>query len=366
MRLFLINDTAIEFSGVKASNVSLGGTSAFLSGFINYIFVQKIEFYFIGNFKSDNISKTFGYIPSRSNFFFLIGLLKTFTTKRFFSHDILYFQRPDHLAFSLFSPARKVLHLHGPIRNSIISRRGFFSKGVYCLLERIAMSKASLVISSDDKTSSLYTLIYPHLSKKTHTIPSGLDFTFFQDTKAKFSTDRSKPGKKLVYIGRLAHPKLICDMIYGFALAANKQSDLVFHIAGDGPLLPTCKQIVIDCGLAGKVIFNGKLSKKGIFKLIHSCDAGILLSSSEGSPISVKEILACGKPVIVNNVGDVCDYILEGKTGYIVDPFNHVQVAETIVRALDNAKKMSESCVGIARKYDETIINEKILNLITH
>jgi len=41
----------------------------------------------------------------------------------------------------------------------------------------------------------------------------------------------------------------------------------------------------------------------------------------------LKEVLACGKPVIVNDVGDMKEYIVEGKNGFIVEAGNHQQVA---------------------------------------
>ena len=55
------------------------------------------------------------------------------------------------------------------------------------------------------------------------------------------------------------------------------------------------------------VTFTGLLTKHQVRDLIHPSDAAILLSAHEGSPISVKEVLACGKPVIVNDVGDLTD-----------------------------------------------------------
>jgi glycosyltransferase involved in cell wall biosynthesis len=32
-----------------------------------------------------------------------------------------------------------------------------------------------------------------------------------------------------------------------------------------------------------------------------------------------QEVLACGKPVIVNDAGDLAEYVIPGRNGYIVD-----------------------------------------------
>ena len=98
--------------------------------------------------------------------------------------------------------------------------------------------------------------------------------------------------------------------------------------------------------------------------LIHRSDAAILLSAHEGSPISVKEVLACGKPVIVNDVGDLTDYVIPGKNGYIVNPFNPGEVASAILSAFANSGAMREACINSMKPYDESLINSEIVKLI--
>ena len=98
--------------------------------------------------------------------------------------------------------------------------------------------------------------------------------------------------------------------------------------------------------------------------LIHQSDAAILLSAHEGSPISVKEILACGKPVIVNDVGDLTAYVIQGQNGYIVDAGNGEEVAAAIANAFENSDNMQEACIKSMKPYDESLINSKIVKLI--
>ena len=98
--------------------------------------------------------------------------------------------------------------------------------------------------------------------------------------------------------------------------------------------------------------------------LIHQSDAAILLSAHEGSPISVKEVLACGKPVVVNDVGDLAEYIIPGRNGYIVNPFDPDEVATAILSAFDSSGTMREACLNSIKPYDESLINPKIVKLI--
>ena len=71
------------------------------------------------------------------------------------------------------------------------------------------------------------------------------------------------------------------------------------------------------------------------------------------SPISVKEVLAWSKPVIVNDVGDLAEYVIPGRNGYIVDAANSREVAATIENACANAHSMREACIASMELYDE-------------
>lgn len=117
-------------------------------------------------------------------------------------------------------------------------------------------------------------------------------------------------------------------------------------------------------GLQNHVTFTSLLTKYQVRDLIHQFDAAILLSVHEGSPISVKEILTCGKPVIVNDVGVLAEYIIPDMNGYIVDPNNSREVAAAVEKACANAHSMREACVASMEPYDEGVINAMIVKQI--
>jgi len=137
-----------------------------------------------------------------------------------------------------------------------------------------------------------------------------------------------------------------------------------FTLAGTGTMLRSLQRFVAEAGLAENVTFTGLLSKVEVRNLIRQCDAAILLSAHEGSPISVKEVLACGKPVIVNDAGDLSAYVTHGQNGYIVDAGNSEEVAAAIADAFENSTNMREACVASMVPYDETMINGLVVKYI--
>lgn len=362
--LYIVNDTSISILE-KANSGSQGGTSAFLAGFINYLLQSKIEFGVIGNFEIANrlVKKSYFINPS-GNLEFLKYLIKIFSVTRFDDSDIFYFQRPDHLACSLFSKKIRILHLHGQPRTTIINNKNRFTKLSFLVLERLAMKSADLILVTDNRSAAVYVKQYPDISNKIKVIPTGIDLAFFSSIQGLATQDRSKLRKELVYIGRLAPPKQLFEMLKAFHILAEANPGYHFRIAGTGPLLSTLQQNVSEMGLEGQVSFLGVLSKIQIRELIRNSDAAILLSGNEGSPVSIKEVLACGKPVIVNDVGDLTEYIFQDKNGYIVHAENSGEVAAAIAKAFENSDKMRDECSSSMLPYEEYNINRSIANHI--
>ena len=78
----------------------------------------------------------------------------------------------------------------------------------------------------------------------------------------------------------------------------------------------------------------------------------------------MKEVLAWSKPVIVNDVGDLAEYVIPGRNGYIVDPDNSRKVAAAIEKACANAYTMRDACIASMVPYDEGVINGIILKCV--
>lgn len=365
--IYLVNDTAVTIRPDGAVPRTQGGSSTYVSGLINYLLMQKVEFGLIGNYVQEARSNQTIYpIKINSNAGFILGLIKVLFHQKFNKKDILYFQRPDHLAVSLFMRADRLLHLHGQSRTIIIESRKKLTRTIYLILERITMRIADKVIVTDQRTASLYIRHYPSIKNKIHILPAGIDYSFFTAQPIAGTFIKSANEKRLVYIGRLAYPKRLFDMVDSFEIVSRTCSQSTFYMAGTGPLLAILTSYIEKKGLQDRVILTGILNKTEVRDLIYSCDAAILLSYHEGSPISAKEILACGKPVIANDAGDMKDYVIDDVSGYIVDAANHDMVAEAVIKTFDNSSAMRDACIESMKKYDEMVINERICHILSY
>jgi glycosyltransferase involved in cell wall biosynthesis len=107
---------------------------------------------------------------------------------------------------------------------------------------------------------------------------------------------------KLLFLGRLAHPKrpdLLIDAVSGFS-----QGELTLTIVGSGPAQQELQATAPD-----NVIFAGEIQA---FDQFHHYHALCLISESEGLPMSALEAKAHEMPLLLSDVGGCHELIEEG------------------------------------------------------
>lgn len=359
----VINDTPINYIEPDIFSGNYGGTSSFISGFLKYLSDHKQEANLLGNFINFSGSR-FPCIKIRgsNNIEFLVKLwLHLFFAKNKGSNPIFYSHRPDHHAIASFVKGKYVVHLHGQPHSTINYGRNRFKKLIYNYLENKYMPKADLVIATDSTTADLYVKLYPLIKPILRIIPTGIDLDYFDPAISIQLFPEIQPNtSNLAYIGRLAYPKQVKEIITAFANAYEINPTLHLWIAGSGPDEKKLKHLASLTTCSVNIHFTGSLTRESVKSLIRSSDAGILLSHNEGSPIVIKEFLASGKPVIVNNVGDVSQYVTDEVNGYIVDPEQIDSIKQAMISIINNAEKMSKDCRESVLPYNEKIIYSQV------
>ncbi|MBK9313215.1 MAG: glycosyltransferase [Acidobacteria bacterium] len=118
-----------------------------------------------------------------------------------------------------------------------------------------------------------------------------------------------------------------------------KQSvpDARFIIAGEGPLQEQTKLFAEELGLSNDVLFTGIC--KHVAELLSISEICVLSSKSEGFSNSILEYMGAGRPVVATDVGGARESIIEGKTGYLVQPGDHQMMASRIIDLLSNPEE---------------------------
>lgn len=122
----------------------------------------------------------------------------------------------------------------------------------------------------------------------------------------------SNKKNRVVYFGRLSPEKNLFHLLTLFkSVQENKEintSNLLFTLAGEGPLLNKLKNFSYDNNI--HVDFTGKLDRAGIKELLAETKLTIFPSKiPENGPLGVIEAVSNGCYVIGNNEGGMAEYL---------------------------------------------------------
>ena len=121
---------------------------------------------------------------------------------------------------------------------------------------------------------------------------------------------------------------------------------------GEGPQLESCRQFVKINGIEDAVLFVGAadrdLIKSYCVKAICVVQHSVTLPGglTEGSPVSLKEAMAAGLPIVASRSGGIPDFIVHEETGFLVEEGDVNQMASYMLKLLsdkDLARKMGRN-----------------------
>ena len=130
-----------------------------------------------------------------------------------------------------------------------------------------------------------------------------------------------------------------------------------WRVVGDGALRPALEDRAREMGLGDAVQFLGTVTDAARDVELARADAFCMVSrlprggfAGEGFGIVYLEANAHGLPVVAGAVGGATDAVINGETGLLVDPEDHVAVADALVALLsdrDLASRLGHA--GLAR-----------------
>lgn len=151
-------------------------------------------------------------------------------------------------------------------------------------------------------------------------------------------------GKYVVgWFGRMTTVKRTDDLLTMLAGLRERGIDALLLLVGDGDDRASLEQRAHDLGLARSCLFLGY--QEDVAPWYAICDAVVLTSANEGTPVTIIEALAAGRPVVATRVGGLPDVVDEGETGLLVRPGDTHAMAERLellARDPELARRMGE------------------------
>jgi phosphatidylinositol alpha-1,6-mannosyltransferase len=160
-------------------------------------------------------------------------------------------------------------------------------------------------------------------------------------------------GKRVIMtLSRLIPRKGQDTVIRALPRILERYPDCVYLIVGVGPEERRLKALVAEMGLGERVVFAGTVPDGELAGFYGACDVFIMANRRlangdiEGFGLVFLEANLCGKPVIGGRSGGTPDAILEGETGFLIDPESTDEVVDRVLRLLDSpelAARMGET-----------------------
>jgi len=158
------------------------------------------------------------------------------------------------------------------------------------------------------------------------------------DVRAELGIDRAAPV--IGTVGQLREQKAFDVLIRSAATLLERLPSLKVLIAGHGPEEGKLRSLIAAMGLDQVVLLLGP--RHDVPDLLAAVDVAVCCSSFEGSPLSVMEYLAAGKPVVGTRVGGVPDLVEHGVNGLLVAPDDPDGLADALGEILADPLRGAE------------------------
>jgi glycosyltransferase involved in cell wall biosynthesis len=130
--------------------------------------------------------------------------------------------------------------------------------------------------------------------------------------------------------------KSVDELLRRFKLIHSQVSNAKLIIIGDGPERDHLQALVKNFGLSDAVVFRGYVPSESIAAYYQHADLFVFASTSEVHPMVGLEAAACGLPIVARARMGITKCVVDGQTGFLVDPDDSQVFADRAVELIRN------------------------------
>ena len=210
--------------------------------------------------------------------------------------------------------------------------------------ERFLAGKTDVLIAVSEEVRDALLEIGVGNPERFRVIPLGFELDSLLSIQGKTGTLRDEigldPASPLIAVlGRITAIKDHATLLRAVARVPN--AHLV--VLGDGDLRSDTERLAHTLQIADRTHFLGW--RLDIENVLADVDVVALTSRNEGTPVSLIEAAAAGRPVVATAVGGTGSVVRSGETGFLVPPGDVEVIAAALVRLLSD--------VGLAKRFGQ-------------
>jgi glycosyltransferase involved in cell wall biosynthesis len=126
-----------------------------------------------------------------------------------------------------------------------------------------------------------------------------------------------------------------------------------FILFGEGPLRGALEAQAASLGLGDRFRFGGFV--KDVARVLSAFDLSVFPSLWEGTPLTVFETMASGRPIVATDADGLLDVLTDGRDARIVPKRNAAALAEAIIHLIDHPEERARLAAAgreTSREYD--------------
>ena len=195
---------------------------------------------------------------------------------------------------------------------------------------------ARVIVTVSDYAKNFLRERFPERSDRIRRIYNGLDLSEFG--RADFSSNPTL----ILAVGRLITKKGFADLIRACGSVANRGKLFRCEIIGDGPLENELRHQIEHRGLQNHVVLPGAKSQLEVRQRLAAANVFVLPSTidpdggMDNLPTVIMEAMATGLPVVSTKIAGIPEMVVEGETGFLVQPGDAIGLAAAIEKLIDD------------------------------
>jgi glycosyltransferase involved in cell wall biosynthesis len=252
---------------------------------------------------------------------------------------------------------RTLAHVAGvPVIVSSIENRNIHSRPWQRLLYRLTVQWAQRITFNSKHVIPFSQAFEGVQPEQARYIPNGvrLELPDPQQARQQLCTELrlSTDTRFIGMVARLMPQKGHRYLLDAFARIADDMQGVVLLLIGEGILQQELAAQAERLNIAHRVLFLGL--RNDIPNLLAALELYVHSSLFEGMPNAVMEAMAAGKPIVATGVDGVQELIIDGESGWLVEPGNAAALAERLRSALqhpDEAQQRGAAAAERARRH---------------
>jgi glycosyltransferase involved in cell wall biosynthesis len=156
-------------------------------------------------------------------------------------------------------------------------------------------------------------------------------FAAVRETRSEIRRRMQWPEDRVVFVmpARIGPEKGHDILFQALAREEVRRLPALFYLAGDGRLMEDRRVLARTLGVEDKVVFGG--FRKDLPALYKAADVFLMCSRVESLPLSIREGMVAGLPVLSTNVGGIAEAVEDGASGILIPPGDSAALARTIL-----------------------------------